>query len=104
MTSCREGRIAQPVGDGLYLIDTGYVRAGLAASHLLVDQGRAAFIDAGPGPAAPRLLSALDELGIAREQVEYCAPTPGVGDLVAFGAPFDALEFLLQFCIAGQQL
>ncbi len=59
------------MGDGLYLIDTEYVRPGLAASHLVVDQGRAAFIDTGPGPAAPRLLAALDELGIAREQVDY---------------------------------
>ena len=53
MTACQEGRVAQPMGDGLYLIDTGYVRPGLAASHLVVDQGRAAFIDTGPGPAAP---------------------------------------------------
>jgi glyoxylase-like metal-dependent hydrolase (beta-lactamase superfamily II) len=64
-------RIAQPQGDGLYLIDTLYLRPGLAASHLVVDGGRAAFIDTGPGPAAPRLLAALDEVGIAREQVDY---------------------------------
>ena len=63
--------MAQPLGDGLYLIDTEYVRPGLAASHLVVDQGRAAFIDTGPGPAAPRLLAALDELGLARAQVDY---------------------------------
>ena len=71
MTSGEAGRVAQPLGDGLYLIDTEYVRPGLAASHLVVDQGRAAFIDTGPGPAAPRLLAALDELGLAREQVDY---------------------------------
>ena len=70
MTACQDGRVAQPMGDGLYLIDTGYVRPGLAASHLVVDQGRAAFVDTGPGPAAPRLLAALDELGLAREQVD----------------------------------
>jgi glyoxylase-like metal-dependent hydrolase (beta-lactamase superfamily II) len=64
-------RVAQPQGDGLYLIDTNYVRPGLAASHLLVDHGRAAFIDTGPGPAAPRLLAALDEVGLAPEQVDY---------------------------------
>jgi glyoxylase-like metal-dependent hydrolase (beta-lactamase superfamily II) len=64
-------RVAQPQGDGLYLIDTLYLRPGLAASHLVVDGGRAAFIDTGPGPAAPRLLAALDEVGIAREQVDY---------------------------------
>jgi len=64
-------RIAQPQGDGLYLVDTDYVRPGLAASHILVDSGRAAFIDTGPAPAAPKLLAALDELGLAREQVDY---------------------------------
>jgi glyoxylase-like metal-dependent hydrolase (beta-lactamase superfamily II) len=64
-------RVAEPHGDGLYLVDTHYVRPGLAASHLLVDDGRAAFIDTGPGPAAPRLLAALDEVGIGRDQVDY---------------------------------
>ena len=64
-------RHAQPQGDGLYLIDTDYVRPGLAAAHLLVDDGHAAFIDTGPGPAAPKLLAALEEVGVAPEQVDY---------------------------------
>jgi glyoxylase-like metal-dependent hydrolase (beta-lactamase superfamily II) len=55
----------------VYLIDTLYVRPGLAASHLVVEDGHAAFVDTGAAPAAPRLLAALDELGIAREQVDY---------------------------------
>jgi len=63
--------IARPQGNGVYLIDTLYLRPGLAASHLVVDEGRAAFVDTGAGPAAPRLLAALDELGIARGQVDY---------------------------------
>ena len=63
--------LAQPVGNGVYVIDTLYLRPGLAASHLVVDDGRAAFVDTGAGPAAPRLLAALDEVGIAREQVDY---------------------------------
>jgi glyoxylase-like metal-dependent hydrolase (beta-lactamase superfamily II) len=62
---------AVPAGEGVYLIDTHYVRPGHAASHLVVDSGRAAFVDTGPAPAAPLLLAALDELGIAREQVDY---------------------------------
>jgi glyoxylase-like metal-dependent hydrolase (beta-lactamase superfamily II) len=64
-------RVAQPQGDGLYVIDTDYVRPGLAASHLIVDGGRAAFVDTGPGPAAPKLLAALDEVGIDRADVDY---------------------------------
>ena len=63
--------LAQPLGHGVHLIDTLYVRPGLAGAHLVVDDGRAAFVDTGPGPAAPRLLGALDELGIGRDQVDY---------------------------------
>jgi glyoxylase-like metal-dependent hydrolase (beta-lactamase superfamily II) len=63
--------VAQALGNGVYLIDTLYVRPGLAASHLVVDSGRAAFVDTGPAPAAPRLLRALDELDIPREHVDY---------------------------------
>ena len=65
------GPLAKPVGPGVYLIDTMHLRPGLAASHLVVDNGRAAFVDTGAAPAAARLLGALDELGIAREQVDY---------------------------------
>jgi len=32
--------IARPQGNGVYLIDTLYLRPGLAASHLVVDEGR----------------------------------------------------------------
>jgi len=70
-TDPRQLPLAQPLGNGVYLIDTLYMRPGLAASHLVVQDGRAAFVDTGPAPAAPRLLGALDELGIARENVDY---------------------------------
>jgi glyoxylase-like metal-dependent hydrolase (beta-lactamase superfamily II) len=63
--------LADALGNGVYLIDTLYQRPGLAASHLVVDDGRAAFVDTGAAPAAPRLLAALDEIGVAREQVDY---------------------------------
>ena len=67
----RTASLAVPVGEGVYLIDAMYSRPGLAASHLVVDGGRAAFVDTGAAPAAPRLLGALAELGLAREQVDY---------------------------------
>jgi glyoxylase-like metal-dependent hydrolase (beta-lactamase superfamily II) len=69
--SSQDSPLAQPLGNGVYLVDTLYLRPGLAASHLVVDDGHAAFVDTGAAPAAPRLLAALDELGIAREQVDY---------------------------------
>jgi glyoxylase-like metal-dependent hydrolase (beta-lactamase superfamily II) len=56
---------------GIHAIDTGYVRPGLAASHLIVRDGRAAFVDTGPNASVPGLLAALDALGVAREAVDY---------------------------------
>jgi glyoxylase-like metal-dependent hydrolase (beta-lactamase superfamily II) len=60
-----------PVGNGVYRIDTEYLRPGLAASHLVVDGGRAAFVDTGAAPAHPRLMHALTRLGLQPEQVDY---------------------------------
>ena len=62
---------AVPVGNGVYRIDTEYLRPGLAASHLVVDDGHAAFVDTGAAPAHPRLMHALTELGLAPDQVDY---------------------------------
>lgn len=70
-TAPPSGPCAEPVGGGVYLIDTLYSRPRLAASHLIVEDGHAAFVDTGGAPGIPRLLGALDELGIGREQVEY---------------------------------
>ena len=47
------------VGDGVFAVDTGYVRPRLDASHLVVADGVAAFVDTGPASAVPRLLAAL---------------------------------------------
>ena len=60
-----------PVGNGVYRIDTEYLRPGLAASHLVVDEGHAAFVDTGAAPAHPRLMHALNWLGLQPEQVDY---------------------------------
>jgi glyoxylase-like metal-dependent hydrolase (beta-lactamase superfamily II) len=67
----RPSPIAVPVGNGIYRIDAEYLRPGLAASHLVVDDGRAAFVDTGAAPAHPRLMAALAELGLAADQVDY---------------------------------
>lgn len=60
-----------PVGNGVSVIDTLYTRARHAASHLIIEDGRAAFVDTGAGPAAPRLLAALEECGLQADQVDY---------------------------------
>jgi glyoxylase-like metal-dependent hydrolase (beta-lactamase superfamily II) len=56
---------------GITTIDTEYERACLAASHLIVENGQAAFVDVGPGNAAPILLETLRQKGISGEDVAY---------------------------------
>jgi len=56
---------------GIFAIDAEYLYAGHAAAHLIVDSGRAAFVDVGTNDSVPYLLAALDELGIPRAAVDY---------------------------------
>ena len=52
----------EPLGDGLWAIDTGFHRDRFDAAYLAVEGGRAAFIDTGTAFAVPRLLAALEAL------------------------------------------
>lgn len=52
-------------------IDCDYVAPKFAASYLLVDQGRACFIETNTTHAVPRLLAALKEQHLRPDQVEY---------------------------------
>jgi glyoxylase-like metal-dependent hydrolase (beta-lactamase superfamily II) len=63
------------LGHGLYCIDTGFHRDRFDAAYLMAHEGRAAFIDTGTHFAVPRLLAALDALGIARSAVDWVIPT-----------------------------
>ncbi len=65
----------QALDHGVFVIDTGFHRPLFDASFLLVEQGRAAFIDTGTNFAVPRLLAALDDLGLARDAVDLVIPT-----------------------------
>lgn len=56
---------------GITAVDTDYIRPGLAASHIVAHAGRAAFVDVGTNHSVPRLLAALQSLGIAREAVDF---------------------------------
>jgi glyoxylase-like metal-dependent hydrolase (beta-lactamase superfamily II) len=56
---------------GISAVDTLYVRPGHAAAHIIVDGGRAAFVDVGTNDSVPQLLAALAELGIERSAVDY---------------------------------
>jgi glyoxylase-like metal-dependent hydrolase (beta-lactamase superfamily II) len=56
---------------GISAVDADYVRPGLAAAHIIQENGRAAFVDVGTTHSIPHLLTALEVLGIAREAVDY---------------------------------
>ena len=65
----------EPLAHDVYVIDTGFVRPRFDASHLIVERGRAAFVDTGTNHAVPRLLQALDSLGLARDAVDFVIAT-----------------------------
>src|SRR5438105_11104447 len=56
---------------GIHVIDTGFHRPRFDASFLIVEAGRAAFVDTGTNHSVPRLLATLDALGIARDAVDW---------------------------------
>lgn len=62
-------------GEGIYAIDSRYVRPGLAAIYVLVQQGRVALIETGCNSAVSRVVMALNEIGIARDDVHFVIPT-----------------------------
>jgi glyoxylase-like metal-dependent hydrolase (beta-lactamase superfamily II) len=56
---------------GISAIDTDYVRPLLDASHLIVQQGRAAFVDTGTNHSVPLLLDALARKNLDAGDVDY---------------------------------
>lgn len=65
----------QPLGGGVHAIDTGFQGDDFDAAYLIVDGGRAAFVDTGTAFALPRLLRALDLLGLPAHAVDWIIPT-----------------------------
>ena len=65
----------QTHGHGIDVIDTGFHRPRFDACYLMVEQGRAAFIDCGTSHSVPRLLSALDRAGLGPDAVDWVIPT-----------------------------
>ena len=59
------------LGDGIWAVDTGFIRPLFDASHLIVSNGRAAFVDVATSYSVPRLLAALAERGLEPADVDY---------------------------------
>jgi len=57
--------------DGIFAVDAEYLYPGHAAVHIIRHNGRAAFVDTGTNNSVPYLLAALDEVGVARDAVDY---------------------------------
>ena len=58
-------------GHGIRAIDTGFFRPKFDASHLIIENGRAAFVDVGTTHSVPRLLDALAQKNLDRADVDY---------------------------------
>jgi glyoxylase-like metal-dependent hydrolase (beta-lactamase superfamily II) len=61
----------QDLDDELWAIDTGLKRPLFDASHLIVEKGRAAFVDVASSHCVPRLLAALEGCGLTPANVDY---------------------------------
>lgn len=63
------------VADGIYCIETGLYRDGLAACYLIRAEDRLAFVDTGTTNTLPSLLSVIADLGLTPAHVDYVIPT-----------------------------
>jgi len=62
---------ASAAGHGVITVDTGFQRPLFDAAYLVVENGRAAFIDCGTQHSIPALLAALDAQGLAPADVDW---------------------------------
>ena len=79
----------QVLEHGIHVIDTGFHRPNFDAAYLMIENGRAAFIDTGTTHSVPRLLQALAAAGLATDAVDFVIATHvhldhagGVGSLM----------------------
>lgn len=59
------------LNDGVIAIDTEYARPLQDASHLIVADGKAAFVDTGINNSVPLLLDALEQQELKADDVDY---------------------------------
>ena len=57
--------------DGITAIDTEYARPLQDASHLIVEDGRAAFVDTGTNDSVPLLIDALHQRNLDVADVDF---------------------------------
>lgn len=57
--------------NGIYALDSGFQRPQMDAIHLIVEFDRVAFVDTGTYASVPRMLAALNRLGLSADSVDY---------------------------------
>lgn len=67
--------MATNLTDGVFLIDSGMVRIGLAACYLVERGGRVAVIETGTRHSVPAIQSVMSQREIQPEQVDYIIAT-----------------------------
>lgn len=55
----------------IHTVDTGFQRPGFDAAYLIVQDGRAAFVDCGTSLAVPAMLQRLSKAGLDAEAVDW---------------------------------
>lgn len=65
----------EALSHGIDAIDTGFYRPRFDAAYLIVEKGRAAFVDTGTNHAVPRLLGALAAAGLEPAEVDWLIVT-----------------------------
>lgn len=58
-------------GNGIYAVDAHYLRPKLAAVHVIDENGHVALVDTGTNDSVPFVTRALEEIGVAADQVDY---------------------------------
>ena len=61
--------------EGIIALDTQMMRPRMVSSHLILQNGKAAFVDVGASPSIPNLLKGLAEHSLSKEDVEYVIVT-----------------------------
>jgi len=80
----------EEIATGVYCIETGLYRPGLAACYLIRAGDRLACVETGTGRSVPRILAVVSALGLTPEAVDYVIPTHvhldhagGAGEIMA---------------------
>ena len=60
---------------GIHVVDTVFQRDHFDAAYLIVENGRAAFVDCGTNHSVPLLLQALEGAGLSPSDVDWVLPT-----------------------------